>query len=72
MYSECIVSSIFFWIINIIFLVPLGSIIFLGDAFTISYHLFTYMGLIALCFVIVFCTSLILKKLDEIKKELSQ
>ena len=46
---------------------PIGQLIFLGDAITVSYHLFTYTGLILMFGLIIICTSIIVKKLDEIK-----
>ena len=44
---------------------PIGQLIFLGDAITVSYHLFTYTGLILMFGLIIICTSIIVKKLDE-------
>lgn len=49
------------------FMTIIGQVIFFGDSFTLSYHLFTYTGLMTLCGVIVVCTCIIIEKLNEIK-----
>ena len=51
---------------------PIGELIFWGDAFTVSYHLFTYTGLILIFGLIIICTSIIVKKLDEIKDAINK
>ena len=50
---------------------PIGQLIFVGDEFTISYHLFTYTGLVLLCGLIVTYTGIIVQKLDEIKETIN-
>lgn len=47
----------------------IGQFIFVGDSFTISYHMFTYTGLMTLCGVVTVCTCIIVGKLNEIKHE---
>ena len=68
--DKIILSGIFgmviFYIVNEFIMCPIGQLIFVGDTITVSYHLFTYTGLI-LMFGIIICTSIIVKKLDEIK-----
>ena len=68
--DKIILSGIFgmviFYIVNEFIMYPIGQLIFVGDTITVSYHLFTYTGLI-LMFGIIICTSIIVKKLDEIK-----
>ncbi|WP_041703701.1 hypothetical protein [Lachnoclostridium phytofermentans] len=61
-----IIAMIFFYIFNM-FMTIIGQVIFFGDSFTLSYHLFTYTGLMTLCGVIVVCTCIIIEKLNEIK-----
>lgn len=58
---------IIFYIVNEFIMYPIGQLIFSGDAITVSYHLFTYTGLILMFGLIIICTSIIVKKLDEIK-----
>lgn len=58
-------SSLLFYIIVTYILEPLGMFISLGgDTVTLSYHMFTYMGLVALSGIIVFCTTLIIQKIN--------
>ena len=66
-----LLSSFIFGLIVLIIFVPIGSSVFVGDPFTISFHLFTYMGLIVLCGVIVTCTLFIVEKLNIIINEIS-
>ena len=67
-----LISMIVFFIVNQFIMFPIGGLIFVGDEFTISYHLFTYTGLVLLCGLIVTCTDIIVQKLDEIKKEINK
>ena len=68
---KIILSGIFgmviFYIVNEFIMYPIGQLIFVGDTITVSYHLFTYTGLILMFGIIIICTSIIVKKLDEIK-----
>ncbi len=69
--DKIILSGIFgmviFYIVNEFIMYPIGQLIFVGDTITVSYHLFTYTGLILMFGIIIICTSIIVKKLDEIK-----
>lgn len=67
-----IISMIVFYIFNIFIMGLIGQFIFVGDNFTISYHLFTYTGLMTLCGVIVTCTFIIIEKLNEVKSIFSK
>ena len=62
-----IIGMIIFYIVNEFIMYPICQLIFLGDAISVSYHLFTYTGLILMFGLIIICTSIIVKKLDEIK-----
>jgi len=64
-----IISMIIFYAFNYFFSVTGGHYIFTGDSFTLGFHLFTYLGLMTLCGVIVVCTYIIIEKLNEIKNE---
>lgn len=61
-----IIAMIIFYIFNMFIMSIIGRIIFVGDKVTISYHLFTYTGLMTLCGVIIVCTYIIIEKLNEI------
>jgi hypothetical protein len=63
-----LIAMIAFYIFNMLVMSIIGQVIFVGDRFTISYHLFTYTGLMTLCGVIIVCTYIIIEKLDEVKK----
>jgi hypothetical protein len=63
-----ILAMIFFYIFNIFIMGIIGHFIFAGDEFTISYHMFTYTGLMTLCGVIIVCTYIIIEKLNEVKE----
>ena len=69
--DKIILSGIFgmviFYIVNEFIMYPIGQLIFVGDTITVTYHLFTYTGLILMFGIIIICTSIIVKKLDEIK-----
>lgn len=67
-----VISMIVFFIVNQFIMFPIGQLIFVGDEFTISYHLFTYTGLVLLCGLIVTCTGIIVQKLDEIKEAINK
>lgn len=62
-----ILAGVFFYIFNLFIMGIIGQYIFTGDSFTLSFHLFTYTGLIVLCGIVIACTCTILGKLDEIK-----
>lgn len=62
-----IIAMVIFYIFNNFIMHIVGSFIFVGDPFTISYHMFTYTGLMTLCGVIVVCTYIIVGKLNEVK-----
>ena len=64
---SAIIGMVGFYIVNQFIMYPIGELIFWGDQFTISYHLFTYTGLILIFGLIIVCTIIIVKKLDEIK-----
>lgn len=47
----------------------IGMLIFnRGDAFELYYHMFTRMGLITLSGIVIMCTIIIVKKLNEIEE----
>ncbi|GAA0824895.1 hypothetical protein [Clostridium tertium] len=60
-------AVVLFYIFNMFIMQILGQFIFIGNPVTISYHMFTYTGLMTLCGVIVVCTCIIIKKLNEVK-----
>ncbi len=68
--SKGIVAMIIFYILNTFIFSIIGGIIFVGDKFTISYHMFTYTGLMTLCGVIIVCTYIVVEKLYEVKSML--
>lgn len=65
-------AMILFYIFNMFIMPIIGQFIFVGNSVTISYHLFTYTGLMTLCAVIIVCTSIIIDKLNEVKTELDK
>ncbi|MCR1949834.1 hypothetical protein NSA50_02020 [Clostridium sp. DSM 100503] len=67
MHDIPILSVVLFYIFNMFIMQIIGQFIFVGDAVTISYHMFTYTGLMILCGVIIVCTCIIIKKLNEVK-----
>lgn len=67
-----ILAMVFFYIFNMVIMQIIGQFIFVGDRFTISYHLFTYTGLMTLCAVIIVCTYIIIDKLNEVKIEVNK
>jgi hypothetical protein len=58
---------VLFYILTVICTLLISQHIFVGDEFSLSYHLFTYTGLILLCGIIIVCTSIIVSKVEEIK-----
>jgi hypothetical protein len=67
-----IIAMVAFYIFNLTIMQIIGHFIFIGDEFQISYHMFTYNGLITLCGVIVVCTYIIVEKLNEVKERFSE
>ncbi|MBS4804250.1 MAG: hypothetical protein KH005_05100 [Clostridium sp.] len=67
-----ILAMVVFYIFNMFIMQIIGHFIFIGDSVTISYHLFTYTGLMTLSAVIIVCTSIIIDKLNEVKNELDK
>lgn len=67
-----IVAMIGFYIVNTFIMPLIGEVIFVGDSVTLSYHSFTYTGLILIFGLIVIYTGIIVKKLDEIKDEVNK
>ncbi|HCQ91097.1 MULTISPECIES: hypothetical protein [unclassified Clostridium] len=65
--SKDIVAMIIFYIFNTFIFSIIGQFIFVWDDFTISYHMFTYTGLMTLCGVIVIRTYIVSEKLKEVK-----
>ncbi|HZX21028.1 MAG TPA: GHKL domain-containing protein, partial [Clostridia bacterium] len=64
-------ASIIFYIVCGILSGTLADIIFFtGDPFIMSFHQYTYMGLVILCGIIVTCTVFLNTKLDNLKNEL--
>lgn len=66
LFSLLITVIIFFF--NILFIVPVISNMGYSSVES-SYHLVTHSLLLSLIFIVVFCTSLILERLDEILKK---
>ena len=66
-----VLAMVIFTAVDLLLLMPLFSLI-PGDDFTMSFHLFTYGGVTLLCGVVVTCTYLILRKLDQIHKNEKQ
>lgn len=67
-----ILAMVVFYIFNMFIMQIIGHFIFIGNSVTISYHLFTYTGLMTLSAVIIVCTSIIIDKLNEVKNELDK
>lgn len=67
-----ILAMIVFYIFNISIMQIIGQFIFVGDTVAISYHLFSYTGLMTLCAVIIVCTYIIIEKLNEVKAEVNK
>ena len=67
-----ILAMVLFYIFNMFIMQVIGQFIFVGDSVTLSYHLFTYTGLMTLCAVIIVCTLIIIDKLNEVKNELNK
>lgn len=63
-----VISSIMFFIFTQNFGSWIGMFIFTGDAYEMSYHMFTRMALIALSGIIITCTIIIVKKLNGINE----
>ncbi len=72
MLRKGIIAMVIFYIFNLTIMGIIGHFIFGGDEFYLSYHMFTYTGLITLCGVIVVCTYIIVEKLNEVKNKLSE
>jgi len=63
-------ASVIFYILGSVFSGTLGAIIFFtGDPYTMSYHRFTYTGLMILCGVIIACTVFLNTKINNFKSE---
>ena len=62
-----VLAMVIFTPVDLLLLIPLFSLI-PGDDFTMSFHLFTYGGVTLLCGVVVTCTYLVLRKLDQVHK----
>ena len=67
-----ILTMVIFYIFNIFIMGLIGQFIFVGDSVTISYHMFTYTGLMTLSAVIIVCTYIIVKKINEVKNILRE
>lgn len=66
-----IIGAIVFYILITFILDPLGMLITPGgDQFILSYTMFSNMGIVALCGVIIACTVKIINKIDELIIEL--
>ena len=65
-----VIGSIVFMYLTLIFGNWIGMLIFKGDAYELSYHMFTRMGLVVLSGIIITCTIIIVKKLNEISEYL--
>lgn len=63
-----ILSIIIFYFFNITFFQIIGTFMFWGNSATISYHMFTYTGIMTLCAVIISCTYIIIQKLNDLNK----
>lgn len=66
-----ILTMILFFLITELFLSPLGALIMCGDPYTISYHMYSYMGITFLSGIIVTCTYLIINKIDTLINKLT-
>lgn len=63
-----IIGSIVFTFFIQVFGIWIGMSIFKGDTYELSYHMFTRMGIIALCGINIACTIIIVKKINEINE----
>ena len=64
-----VISSIIFMFFTLNFGSWIGMFIFKGgDAYEMSYHMFTRMGLITLSGIIITCTIIIVKKINEVNE----
>lgn len=61
-------TAIIFYITTSYILEPF--ITYGGDSYTLSYHMFSYMGLVLLSGIIVFCTSIIIQKINYLIEKL--
>jgi hypothetical protein len=52
--------------------VPIGTMIWPGDKFILSYHMFTYIGLSTLCGLMVTLYCLILFRIDILEEEIKK
>lgn len=60
-----LLTMVLFFIITLFVLVPIGSAIMPGgDPYTLSYHLFSYMGITLLSGIVVTCTFIIVNKIN--------
>ena len=66
-----VLAMVIFTAVDLLLLIPLFSLI-PWDDFTMSFHLFTYGGVTLLCGVVVTCTYLVLRKLDQVHKNEKQ
>lgn len=67
-----IFAMVIFLIVNLFIMPLIGQSLFWGDTFTISYHMFTYTGLILLCGIMIVCTCIIVEKLNEVKNAINK
>jgi len=63
-----VISSVMFMFLTLYFGSWIGMFIFVGDEYEMSYHMFTRMGLIVLSGIVITCTIIIVKKIDEVKE----
>lgn len=64
-------TAIIFYITTVYILEPFGMFItYGGDSYTLSYHMFSYMGLVLLSGIIVFCTSIIIQEINYLIEKL--
>lgn len=60
-----LLTMVLFFIVTMFVLFPIGSVIIPGgDPYTLSYHLFSYMGITLLSGIVVTCTFIIVNKID--------
>jgi len=63
-----VISSIIFTFFTLYFGSWISMFIFKGDAYEMFYHMFTRMGLITLSGIVVTCTIIIVKKINEVNE----
>lgn len=63
-----IISGIIFYVFNCYIFSVVGQLLFVGNEVALSYNMFIYTGLITLCGVIIGCTYIIVKKINNIYK----